>query len=249
MTTKERFHDKPGSAHTETRGEPVTGLPVNNILGGIAHEIRNALFTTGMTLEALEAGGGEATEVRDIADSLRRQLIPLQELAADLSLLEAPPASGFVSVPFATLLGAALEKLNGGSTAESKARVEVAQETDGRPRVMAEAASMVRALEHILAYAVQRSPSDAVIGPRIRQANDGENQLVECLVDDFGPQLGPEDLQRLFDAYHPASRGGFALRLAAAQGVAEVHGGRLFAEPAPDGGVRLVLRLPCVKEH
>lgn len=236
------------SADATVQRDSGAGPGIDNILGGVAHEIRNALFTTGMTLEALEARGDGSSGVHDIADSLRRQLMPLQDLAADLSLLEAPPATGFVSVPFAALLGAALEKLNGGATPERKLRVEVTQDTDGRPRVMAEASSMVRALEHILAYALQRSPLDAVLSPRVRKTNDREAELVECMIDDLGPSLEPQDLQRLFEAYHPASRGGFALRLAAAQRVAEAHGGKLFAESAPAGGVRLVLRLPCVAE-
>lgn len=236
----------PGLPGTSVPTDERTGLAagVDHILGGVAHEIRNALFATGMTLEALEVSEPNAAELSGFIDALRRQLEPLHALVADLGLLDEPPTSGFAPASFTTLLRAAAERCHGTGKSDG-ARVVIADASMTNARVHVEQSSMLRALTHLISYALHRSAAGFTVSPVVRDIGaDGDRQL-ECIIDDNGSPLRDEDLERLLDAYRPRSRGGFELRLASARRVIEVHGGAIHAEAAPVTGVRFVLRLPC----
>jgi signal transduction histidine kinase len=214
---------------------------VDQLLGGIAHEVRNALFATTMTLEALEASQPSTAELAGYIDSLRRQLEPLHGLVADLGLLNDPPTSGFAPASLSTLLRAASERCR----PPRKTGVSVAVvDANDAARVQVEQASMLRALTHLLSYALQRSATGYTVTPAMQVSEAEGSAWVECTIADNGDALRPEDIEHLLDAYYPRSRGGFDARLAMARRVIEAHHGTLHAEPRPGGGVQLVLRLP-----
>ena len=96
------FPGAPETAHGTTTPQHGT----DRILGGVAHEIRNALFSMGMTLEAMEVSAPNASELSGFVEALRRQLEPLHALSADLGLLDETSSSGFAPASFATLLRA-----------------------------------------------------------------------------------------------------------------------------------------------
>lgn len=213
---------------------------VDHVLGGIAHEVRNVLFATGMTLEALEATQPGPGELTGHIEALRRQLEPLHALVADLGLLYDAPTSGFAPASLTTMLRAAAERCR-----SPRQGVSVAVPGDGDGvRVQVEQASMLRALTHLLSYALQRSSTGFTVTPTVRVTEIDGSPWVECVVADNGEALRADDIDHLLDAYYPRSRGGFDARLATARRVIEAHGGTLHAEPGSGGGVRLVVRLP-----
>lgn len=223
-----------------------TGLEseLDHILGGIAHEVRNALFATVMTLEALEASQPSPPELAGYIESLRRQLEPLHALVADLGLLNDPPTSGFAPASLTTLLRAAAERCR----PPRKTGVSVVVPDNGTAvRVEVEQASMLRALTHLLTYALQRSATGFTVTPAIEVKEIDGTKWVECVVADNGDALRAEDIEHLLDAYYPRSRGGFDARLATARRVIEAHRGTLQAEPGGGGGVQLVMRLPLAE--
>jgi len=215
---------------------------VDQLLGGIAHEVRNALFATGMTLEALEGSAPSPAELAGFIDALRRQLEPLHALVTDLGLLYDPPTSGFVPASVATLLRAAAERCP--SQRHGTSVGMIASDDHGDSRVPVEQSSMLRALTHVLTYALQRSAAGFVVTPTVQATEVEGTPWVECVIADNGDSLPPHDLDHLLDAYYPRSRGGFDARLAAARRVIEAHRGTLRAEAGAERGVRLVIRLP-----
>jgi len=72
----------------------------------------------------------------------------------------------------------------------------------------------------------------------------------ELVVRDHGPGIDPADLPFVFDRFYrsPSARRlpGSGLGLAIVRQVAESHGGKVGAEPAPGGGALLRLSLPTV---
>lgn len=76
----------------------------------------------------------------------------------------------------------------------------------------------------------------------VHTASDGKT--VELSVSDNGPGLKPADRQRMFEPFFTTKSEGLGLGLAICQTIVEDHGGRIRAEPAPEGGLRLWLRLP-----
>ena len=72
--------------------------------------------------------------------------------------------------------------------------------------------------------------------------------------DDTAPGVPPESLEFLFERFYrvDSSRsrnlGGSGIGLAVCRSIVEAHGGSIAASPSPLGGLRLSLRLPCIKE-
>lgn len=71
-----------------------------------------------------------------------------------------------------------------------------------------------------------------------------EDGLVEAFVADNGPGLDPELAQRLFEPFVTGKPDGMGIGLAVSRNIIEAHGGRIWAESAPQGGAvfRFTLR-------
>jgi signal transduction histidine kinase len=77
-----------------------------------------------------------------------------------------------------------------------------------------------------------------------------EPGLYEIIVADRGPGIPEEDRQRVFEPFvrlessRNVETGGAGLGLTLVKAIAEGHGGRVILEDRPDGGLRVILRLP-----
>jgi C4-dicarboxylate-specific signal transduction histidine kinase len=63
-------------------------------------------------------------------------------------------------------------------------------------------------------------------------------------VQDSGPGLNPEGLERLFDAFYTTKRDGLGMGLAICRSIIEAHGGRVWASPRAGAGAQFQLTLP-----
>ena len=83
---------------------------------------------------------------------------------------------------------------------------------------------------------------------------DGANAVC-CSVTDTGPGIEPGQLDRLFQKFEQlvrlqmAGEKGTGLGLAICKGIVELHGGRIWAESAPQRGTRFTFTLPKQKEE
>ena len=81
--------------------------------------------------------------------------------------------------------------------------------------------------------------------PRLAQGREH----VVATVDD-GPGVSPEDLAHLFDRFwrvdaaRQRATGGSGLGLSIARHIVEAHGGHIWAEPTPGGGLTVRFSLP-----
>jgi signal transduction histidine kinase len=108
---------------------------------------------------------------------------------------------------------------------------------------------MTQVLTNILDNALRHTPEGGRI---ILSAKDVDDQ-VELAIQDTGPGLKPEDLDRIFDRFYrtDSSRqrdgdfpGGSGLGLAIARSIVQAHGGQLSAESGPGNGLKVMIRLP-----
>jgi signal transduction histidine kinase len=84
---------------------------------------------------------------------------------------------------------------------------------------------------------------------RVHITREGDDACL--MVEDDGPGLPPDALERIFERFTRLDRarsrthGGFGLGLAIVRHVVEAHGGQVSAENAPAGGARFRVRLPA----
>jgi signal transduction histidine kinase len=138
----------------------------------------------------------------------------------------------------------------------ARARESCERQTSGRHacRVVADGPVMgdydpVRVqqlLDNLIENAVKYSPEGGEVQVRVWQ-EDGAARLS---VADRGIGIPPDDLPRLFDRYHRGTNvddrrfSGMGLGLYICRGIAEQHGGRIWAESVPGQGATFHVALP-----
>ena len=117
---------------------------------------------------------------------------------------------------------------------------------DSLPEVKIDPGRMSQVLGNVLDNALRHTPEGGQVA--IRAARRGSE--IEVTVADTGPGVPPEHLPHLFerfwrgDASRSRRTGGSGLGLAIARRIVEAHGGRIWAEDAPTGGLRVGFSLP-----
>jgi signal transduction histidine kinase len=90
-------------------------------------------------------------------------------------------------------------------------------------------------------------------GGKIILAAREVNDQIELAIQDSGPGLKAEDLERIFDRFYrtDASRqrddaftGGSGLGLAIARSIVQAHGGQVSAESETGKGLKVIVTLP-----
>ena len=105
---------------------------------------------------------------------------------------------------------------------------------------------MTQVLTNILDNALRHTPEGGRIVLSAKQVQD----QIELTVQDSGPGLEAEDIERIFERFYrtDSSRqredGGSGLGLAIARSIVQAHGGQLSARSEAGQGLRIIITLP-----
>ena len=212
------------------------------LVADASHELRTPLASLRTNIEVLTHSDLiDEEERRALLADVVAQLEELTELVVDLVDLARetePEHEPPTAVRLDLVVASAIERARSHAATASF-------ELDATPTsVRAVEGRIERAVSNLLDNAVKWSPPGGRIEVRVA---DGE-----LSVRDHGPGIAVEDIDHVFDRFYRSAlaRGlpGSGLGLAIVRQVAETAGGTVFAENAPGGGARLVLRLPAVAE-
>jgi signal transduction histidine kinase len=113
------------------------------------------------------------------------------------------------------------------------------------PLVSADRIQLQQVIMNLIINAIE-AMADAKDGPReltiVSGIQDANNAVVE--VQDTGPGLDPEELDRLFQSFYTTKPDGIGMGLAISRSIAEAHGGRLSAAPNNPRGAVFRFTLP-----
>ena len=113
--------------------------------------------------------------------------------------------------------------------------------------VVADQDRLAQVMGNLLDNAIRYVPPGGHI---VVQVTEQEREVMVAVADD-GLGVPPEDLPHLFERFwrgDPARQrvtGGSGLGLAIARHIVEAHGGRVWAEPTPGGGLTVAFALPA----
>lgn len=217
----------------------------------IAHELRTPLSVILSHVDAVDEGVLPAsTETFDI---IREETGRLDRLVEDLRTLSRADAGELTLVcrlihperlveqAIATHRPFAHEK-----------RISIQLETESDiPRVNLDPDRMAQVFGNLLNNALRYTPEEGRITLRMAKASSN----VEIRVQDTGPGIEPEELERVFNRFYRTDKsrqretGGSGLGLAIAKSIVEMHGGRIWAESDPGEGSNLVIQLPIPESY
>jgi signal transduction histidine kinase len=214
----------------------------------IAHELRNPLAVLQGTLEAVVDGVYPPT-TENLEPALD-QVRTLNRLVEDLRLLALVDAG---ELPLARQPLDPLPLLRRVAEAyrvpmQEKGLIFEVALPESLPPVSADADRLTQVVGNVLGNAVKYVPEG---GRVLLRAGEEEGGVVVEVVDD-GPGLRPEEYEHLFERFwrgepsRSRATGGSGLGLAIARWVVEAHGGRIWGEPSPGGGLTIAFWLPGV---
>jgi signal transduction histidine kinase len=215
---------------------------MGSLVAGVAHEVRNPLFSISATVDAIEAIYGVQPELKDHTTLLRAQVGRLTQLTRDLLDYGRPQALQRAPTDMAEVVRRATRAC---ATLLSERRVTVREQLKpGLPRLDVDGARIEQALENLLSNAIQHSPEGGVVTVRGElEASDGE-RFVRCAVEDQGKGLAEGDMARIFEPFFTRRRGGTGLGLPIVRRIISAHGGRVYAGNLREGGACFTLWLP-----
>jgi two-component system sensor histidine kinase KdpD len=216
------------------------------LLASISHDLRTPLaIMTGASSTLAERGERmSADERRALAQSIYEQARDMSEQVVKILQMTRLQAGAMALQRDWDSIGeiaeAVLRRLHE-RLAGHRVIVELAGDL---PLVRVDASLIEQALGNLLENAARHTPPGTLI--RLR-ARSGAGELVVS-VEDFGPGLSDEALERVFAKFQrgspEAAAGGMGLGLSICRAIIELHGGRAWAEALPGGGTAFRFSLP-----
>ena len=224
----------------------------DRVLAVVSHDLRNQLGVVHMGTELLarkaEAISG-ANDLRKPLDTMRRTTDSMQHLVSDLVDMASLQA-GRLSIDSRPLvIDDVLHEACRGQEliAEAKGIRLTCELALTGVRVLGDRERLLQVLSNLLANAIKFTDP----GGSVTLRGSAGKREVEISVDDTGPGIPPEDLERIFDAYHSIQRSGqrgTGLGLFIGRGIVQRLGGRLTVRSTIGTGSTFTVTLPRAED-
>lgn len=212
------------------------------LVAGVAHEVRNPLFTISATLDTCEARlAASLPELQRYTTPLREEITRLNQLMQELLDYGKPRPLEHADLDLADVVRAAIAHSRGAAPRG----VEIALELECGPvPITGDSGRLQQVLRNVIDNAMQHSPDGEQVIVRVRDdvTADSKELVVEIL--DRGRGFSDADLRSAFVPFYTRRRGGTGLGLAIAQKFIRAHGGDITLHNRPDRGAMVRIVLP-----
>jgi nitrogen fixation/metabolism regulation signal transduction histidine kinase len=215
----------------------------------LAHEIKNPLTPIQLSAERLRHKYLERMQDKDrelldrLTHTIIQQVETMKEMVNAFSSYARSPQMRVEPVALNPLVREVIDlyRYNRRGT-----RVEAALD-DRLPPVEADPGRLRQVLHNLLKNAIEacEGQPECVVLARTQVLEEHDTHYVELVVEDRGPGFAPEVIERLFEPYVTTKNRGTGLGLAIVKKIVEEHAGMVRAETRPEGGARVVIRLPA----
>lgn len=238
----ERAYLAEAAHHAEMRIE--TERLRNSLLSSVSHDLRTPLATiTGAVTTILDDGGRvDAGTRQELLESVREEAERLNRLVQNL-LEMTRLESGALQLhrelhPLEEVVGAALGRV-GKRLGDRRVTTRVPPDL---PLVLIDDVLIEQVLVNLLDNAIKYTP----VGSPLEIIATGGDRNLTVEITDHGPGLPPGTEDKVFEKFFRAQAGGrgAGLGLAICRGIVRAHGGRVWAQNIPGGGVAFLFTLP-----
>jgi PAS domain S-box-containing protein len=201
----------------------------------VAHEVRNPLAGVRGTLQVLRARPTVEEQDRRIMDAMIERMDMLNDKVEDLLRFSRPRPASLVLVDLAAMLADVVDSARA-SAGSAAPEIPVS----GPPVIVLADAEMLRAvLLNLLLNACQ-----AAGAAPIEITVFAEPDICRIEIADRGPGIAPEELERVFEAFHTTKKSGTGLGLAIVKRYVELQNGEVRLQPRPGGGIVAQVTIP-----
>ena len=217
------------------------------LVGGVVHEIRNPVYGISINLDALEATFGDDPRYASFVSALRESAERISNLMNDLRDYGEPRTLNPEPCNVRALLDGAWRTCEAAAAAAERiVRVDL---EDPDLVLPLNARRMHQVFRNLLENALQHAPARSAITVTARRTRAAGHDWWSLAVDDEGPGFEGEALARAFEPFFTRREGGTGLGLSIVKRVVEEHGGTVEAINRPEGGARVVVRLPAPRQR
>jgi len=216
---------------------------VGTLTAGIAHEINNPLTYVLANVEWLTRALPRDDASRARLEAIREGAERIRSIVADVGNLSRSGEEGRALVDVHEMLESALRI----SDATIRQRARVVRRFSDVPRVHASDARLGQVFLNVIVNAVQAIGDGDPSRDTITITTESDGARVVVTVDDSGPGIPPELIDRVFDPFvtTKAVGAGTGLGLYICRNVIVAHGGEISASNLPGRGARLRVALPA----
>lgn len=224
-------------SHMQVRLVQVARLnAMGEMAGTLAHELNQPLTAIASYAGAAQwlaqqepAKGGEIADLlQKVADQAVRAREIIGRIRAHVSGAELNPQAQALSEMFREAVAAV-------AIGASKSSVAIHYDFEGDDAVLADRTQVQQVMVNLVRNAVEAMDGGKAGHLRIgSRAADGG--FIEAYVADTGPGVPPEVTEHLFEPFVTGKADGMGIGLSVSRNIVESHGGRIWADPNPDGG-------------
>ncbi len=218
-----------------------------DFVANVSHELRTPLGSIVGSVETLLDGAmQDKAACREFLIMIQSNTQRLKALIGDLLDLAKIESQGEVfQMEILPLLRVAEEAAHNFEKRLAGKGLRVQWAVPENLHVLADAKRIKQVFNNLLDNAIKFTPE----GGTLRVAAEGKNGMVAVRVEDSGPGIPPEALDRVFERFYRVEKdrqrqtdAGTGLGLSIAKHIVEKHGGRIWAE-SPRGGAVFVFTL------
>ena len=231
---------------------------IERFAADVAHELKNPITSLRSAVEMLERTRDSESRER-LVQVIRNDLKRIDRLITDISdasRLDAELSRGHSQPVDVGRLLQTLVTIYGAMDMPRGVHVEVARDSAKAATVQGMDERLGQVFRNLIDNAISFSPD----GGRVRVAAHLNGGVVRAVVEDDGPGIPADDLERIFDRFYterPVEHGfgkNSGLGLAIARQIVASHGGRIWAENRTDVqgariGARFTVELPLARSR
>ncbi|MDE3201408.1 MAG: PAS domain-containing protein [Acidobacteriota bacterium] len=223
-----------------------------DFIANVSHELRTPLTSIQGYVETLcEEPTPDAATTREFLGIIQKNASRMNRLTQDLLALASVESPDYKlvmqSAKACDLLRDAIDSL-GGLVADSGIELQSSGAPDAT--VLADPDAMNQVFGNLIENAVKYGKS----GKRIHVGAELHGDEVEFVVQDYGPGIAFEHLDRIFERFYRVDKarsresGGTGLGLAIVRHILQAHGGRIWAQSELGSGTAFHFTLPIVRQ-
>jgi signal transduction histidine kinase len=215
-----------------------------------SHELRTPLSVTRAVVDVTLAKPDPTVEqLRAMGVEVRRATMRAERLIAGLLALARSESAMHRHVEGDDLADLAMEALDAVRGEVGRHGLTVHTELAPAP-VRGDVALLSRAVANLVENAVRHNVTGGHLHVTTRVEGSASDGRAVLEVDNTGPVVAPEEIDRLFEPFQRAERSrldgsGFGLGLSIVRAVAASHRGTVRARPRPGGGLIMTLCFDC----